>query len=442
MRLGRSALGVFVSNALNLVLSFGNSILLTRTLGVVGKGEFAVFSASFGILSLLLGLGLEVSVRYYVAKERVPLERVLTTLALFVLGVGAVIWITVHLNHRFFTNELFLPYSKQTALFEWVLAGVVMANLFYANFTSLFAGRRSFAVLNAMTVGFAAVSLVAYGGLYWAQATGVAPVGSDEVFLVYLGLQILAAVVLGGLAYRKLGVRPSRALLDRALLADLARYGAKVYVANVAQFLNYRIDYWLVQALEGAAPLGLYSLASNLAMMLWMLPRSASTVLLPSMAAGDEGASFEGAARLGRITFGVTVGMAVPLALFARTWIGWLYGTDFAASGDAFRWLLIGCVPFTLCTVQAGALAAVDRLDLNLIGSVVGLVVTVVGDVLLIPRYGIEGAAAASSASYLVTAAIVLVSFARIGKLPLAACVVPTPADVRYVRDGLRGLLG
>lgn len=441
MRVGRSALGVFASNLLNLGFSFGNSIFLTRTLGVVGRGEFAVFSASFGILSLLLGFGFDVSLRYFVARERVDRARILTSLLLFALGVGMLLFLTVHAYDTLFGDEIFLPRSKQGVAMELTLAGVVSANLVYGNVASIFAGSRSFATLNVATVAFAAVSMTTYACLYAAQTTGLWPVGTDQVFRAYLALMLFNAGVLAVLAYRRLGVRLSRRLLDGELLRAMVRYATLSWVASVAQFLNYRVDVWIVQYFSGSAALGIYSLAASLAMTLWMLPRSTSTVLMPAMASGEPGAGFPQAARFGRLVFGVTALGAVPLAVFARTWLGLLYGDAFTASAGPFVVLLLGCVPFTICVVLASALAGVDRQEVNLSASLAGLIVTVVLDVLLIPRWGIMGAAAASALSYLVTTAVVVLAFSRIAALPALGCVLPGRRDLSYAWDGLKSLL-
>jgi O-antigen/teichoic acid export membrane protein len=441
LRIGRSALGVFGSNLVNLVLSFGNSIVLTRALGVVGRGEFAIFSASFGILSLLLGLGLDVALRYYVAKGRLPRERILTALLLFAATAGSFVCGVVHLNHRLFRNEFFLPFSKQCVPFELTLGGVVAANLIYGNISSVFAGARSFRALNLSSIGFGALSALVYGGLMWAKVSGKWRVGSDEIFVTYLALALFNAAVLSALAYRMLGVRFSLHLVSGALLKDMVRYAGLAYAGMLAQFLNYRADIWIVQYFCGSAALGLYSLAANLAMMLWVLPRATSTVLFPVMATARATQGFQDAARLARLVFAATLALAVPLSLLARWWITLFYGAAFAGSSLPFVILLLGCVPFALCVVQAAAVAGVNRLDVNVISSTLGLVATVVLDLILIPRFGILGAAVASAASYLVTALVVLRAFARLGGLRLAACVVPDAGDLRYVRDGLGALV-
>ncbi len=255
MRVGRSALGVFASNLLNLVFSFGNSIFLTRTLGVVGRGEFAVFAASFGILSLLFGFGFDFSLRYFVAQERVARDRILTSLLLFALGIGMLLFVTVHANDVLLGNELFLPRSKQSVGMELTLAGVVFANLVYGNVASVFAGSRSFATLNVASVAFAAVSMAVYAALYTAQRSGVWPVGSDDVFRAYLALMLFNAAVLVLLAYRKLGVRPSARLLDRDLLRAMLRYAGLVLGGQprpVPELPRRHLDRAVLHGLGGA----------------------------------------------------------------------------------------------------------------------------------------------------------------------------------------------
>ncbi len=441
MRLGRNTAGVLGTNVLNLLLSAGNSIFLTRLLGVVGKGEFAIFSASFGVLTLLLGMGLNESIRFFIAQGRVSRGRVLTSLSLFSAAAGLVAFLLVHINHQLFQNDVFLPGPKQNVPFELLLAGVVAVSLFYGTVSSVFAGHRSFKTLNSLTLGSAILSLVTYGGLLWLETAGPFHVTTGIVFVTYALLTLLTALAIGVMAYIQLGERFTAKLLEPALLRAMARYASVSYFATLAQFMNYRVDYWIVQHFCGAAPLGLYALAGNLAAMLWIVPRSVATVLGPAIAAQDTGATVQQAARIGRLVLVGSVALAVLPAPFAAGWIGGLYGAGFAASAVPFVILLVGCAPFTLCVVHASALAALNLPQANLKASCVGLVATVVLDLVLIPRFGILGAATASSLSYLVTSAVVLWTFARTGALSLSACLVPRRGDLRYVIDGFKNFL-
>lgn len=440
-RIGKTSSAVFLSNGMGLFLAFFNSIFLTRTLGVTGRGEFAMFSASYGLLSLLLGLGLDTSIRYHLARGAVARDRVLPSLVLFVAIVGVTVFGLAHLNHTFFTNELFLPASKQTVRFEVLLAGVVCSNLLYSGIAAVLAGSQRFSVLNAASVALPAVSVLVFGTMLWLKSDQFPRIGSDQVFGAFLVLQLFNAAALGVVACRMLGIGWTWSLLEPDAFLTMIRYAAITYVANLSQFLNYQLDIWIVQYFERSAALGLYSLAGNLAAMFALLPRAVSTVLLPVMASPGSDVSLAQAARVARILMMLNIFVALPVALAAPWWLPFLYGADFSASAWPFTILLVGCAPFALCVVQAGVLAGINRVDVNMKASTLGLAVTLILDFTLIPKYGINGAAVASSASYLVTTAYVAVSFARIGQLPLRAIVLPAPDDIRYLVNGLKNLL-
>jgi O-antigen/teichoic acid export membrane protein len=221
----------------------------------------------------------------------------------------------------------------------------------------------------------------------------------------------------------------------------MVRYGSMAYLARLLQFLNYRVDYWIVQHFRDDEALGLYSLASSLAMMLWMLPRAAASVLLPATAAGDVGATAVHAARMARVSVGVGAALMVPLVPFAHWWIGLLFGEDFTKSATPFVILLTGCIPFIASIVLASSLAGINRLDVNLRASGTGLIATIILDILLIPKWGLEGAAVASATSYLVTTGIVVVSFSRMYGIPIRAYLIPTRSDFKYLADGFRRIL-
>lgn len=440
-RIGRASSGVFASNGVGVILAFFNSIFLTRTLGVTGRGEFAVFSAAFGLLSLLLGCGFDTALRYHMAKGAVATGRVLSSLLLFISLMGGVVFCLAHLNHALFRNEVFLPFSKQTMPFELILAGVVLSSLLYSGFGAILAGHQRFRALNLASIALPAMSVLVFGALLWLKSGPFPWIGSSQVFAAYLALQLFNAIALGVVARRVLGIRWSWSLLDRDVFSSMLRYASLTYVANLAQFLNYQLDIWIVQYFSQSKALGLYSLAGNLAMMFLLLPRSASTVLLPAMASPGSDVSMAQAARVARLLMALNVLVAIPVAITAQWWLPFLYGRDFGGSIWPFVILLMGCAPFALSVVQAGVLAGINRVDVNMKASAVGLLVTIVLDFALIPRYGIHGAAIASATSYIVTTAYVTFSFARIGSLPLKATILLVPDDIRYLIRGLQNLL-
>jgi Na+-driven multidrug efflux pump len=73
--------------------------------------------------------------------------------------------------------------------------------------------------------------------------------------------------------------------------------------------------------------------------------------------------------------------------------------------------------------------------------AVVGLSVNVVFNIVLIPEFGILGAAASSTVSYTVHMVVLLVIATRLAGRPAASFLVPRRMDIERLRSGLLTLL-
>lgn len=67
-------------------------------------------------------------------------------------------------------------------------------------------------------------------------------------------------------------------------------FGLKGYAANAMQFLNHRLDLFIVSAAVGAAAVGQLAVAIAVTSVLLLLPQALSDVLFPRVAALSTGA--------------------------------------------------------------------------------------------------------------------------------------------------------
>jgi O-antigen/teichoic acid export membrane protein len=82
-----------------------------------------------------------------------------------------------------------------------------------------------------------------------------------------------------------------------------------------------------------------------------------------------------------------------------------LFGDEFAPAVPAFQILLIGLAAQGADPVLNGYYVGIGRPEYNTYTALAGLAVTVVADLLLIPRFGLVGSAVASSLAYTTKAA-------------------------------------
>jgi O-antigen/teichoic acid export membrane protein len=195
---------------------------------------------------------------------------------------------------------------------------------------------------------------------------------------------------------------------EKDLARQVASYGLRGQVGGVISLLNLRLDVAILGAIAGPAILGGYAVASKYAELL-RLPGTALTwVFYPRLAKLEQHRAAEVARRLIRPTLlGVAVA-AIPVALLAGPVMRLLYGASFGSAVTPARVLVAGMVLAGASGMASAYLYGRGTPGLNSIVLGAGLVVTVVLDVTLIPRYGALGAAVASTAAYLSTDALLI----------------------------------
>ena len=193
--------------------------------------------------------------------------------------------------------------------------------------------------------------------------------------------------------------------------------------------LNLRLDFAILGALAGPAVLGTYAVASKYAELL-RLPGTALTwVTYPSWRACRRGRRPRGRRLVVPALLGFTWPRG-PVLLLAGPVIGLLYGDQFDSAVGPARVLLVGMLLGGAAGVASGYLYGRGRPGLNSVALGLGLVVTVVLDLLLIPGYGAIGAALASTIAYLVSDGALLVLLARVGRAETARRQPAAPVQV------------
>ena len=112
-----------------------------------------------------------------------------------------------------------------------------------------------------------------------------------------------------------------------------------------------------------------------------------------------------------------------------------LYSARFGDSAAVVRILAPGIVLFSAARVLGNDIAARGRPLVNSVVAAISVVCNIALNLVLIPRYGINGAAWASTASYSVLFVLTAAVYRRITRVPLRELVVPSREDgARYAQ--------
>jgi O-antigen/teichoic acid export membrane protein len=260
-----------------------------------------------------------------------------------------------------------------------------------------------------------------------------------------LGANALAAAVTAGIAviatHRRLpDARLLRPRADPPLLKATLRLGFPVYLGNVLQYLNYRIDLILVGALAGLTAVGLYSVSFRLAEMLLLVPNAMGFIQVSRAAADTEMRMRSSSVRLFWAASSLAAVAGLVAAVGAGPGINLVFGDEYAGAVLPLVALLPGIVALAGGGVLANDIAGRGHASYNAVGSATALIATVVLDVILVPLYGALGAAIASSIAYGVSSAVAIVGFMRITHTSRTEFVAELPwwRSLPAVQDWLR----
>jgi O-antigen/teichoic acid export membrane protein len=380
------------------------TVLVARVGGPAAVGEYALLRMLPGLVGVLCVVGLPGALAYFLAAPRRDLPRLWPTL--IAIGfAGALLGTLVWMAAAPLLAKAFFPHESQVMI---ALAGLtvptqLLLTLGKTALQGLEDRRGGDVVIAAEELAF----LPCYVLPLLAGMHGVAAI------VVGLGLADLVVAVEAWrrvsrrLGWTRLGLaRGDRGWWgrpDRAVGGRVASYGLRGQVGGLITLLNLRLDFAILGAMAGPAVLGTYAVASKYAELL-RLPGTALTwVCYPRLASVSETEAARTARRMIRpALIGIALA-AIPVALLTSPVMRLLYGAQFGPAVDPARVLLAGMLLAGASGVASAYLYGRGSPGLNSIVLGIGLVITVILDLVLIPRFGALGAAAASTAAYLGT---------------------------------------
>jgi len=406
-----------------------NAFVLARLLAPAGKGDFYLVQLVPSTLLVLGQIGLPSAIAYYAGRGQLTgLARRSMILALALSIVGMLLTLAA------------LPVLMST-VFQHVDRSLVLVAIAIVPFTYVFTfgnailtGRQRVVIYGAIAFGQVVLALVLFLVLIGVLGFGVG--GAILAYLIYSAVGALAVAIA---AFR---TPQDGVVKEPAPVSSLFNYGLRLYPASLSGFFSYRADVYLLALLgTSAANLGLYSIAVGLAELLFFLPDSVVTVFFPHVAGGTRAEADGQAGVVTRVTIAATGLAALPLAVAAVIAVN-LILPAYVGSLPALFVLLPGVVMLSASKTLTAYLNGIGRGGIVSITALTSLGANIAFNLLLIPRLGIVGAAAASLFSYSLGAALQLAICSRLTGQTPRSFLVPTREDVRQLRERVGAMLG
>ena len=365
-----------------------SSVIAARALGPAGRGTYAVAAAIGAIGVQFLNLGLHSTNSYFLSKDHSLLPSLLANalFAGFLLGgTGAMalggafyIWRQAPLSGFMLVLALiWIPVGTAYLLVVNLLMGLLRVRLF-----------NTIELVNKVLAAASIAAAVLLGAR------------RPEVFFSLVLFAMLAGFLLALRSLMRLS--PEKIQLSLPLFRQNFRLGWKVYICCLLAFIVIKIDLLMVKSMLGATAAGYYSIPGTLADYVLLLPTGVAAILFPKLSGMTDDS--EKRSLMLKAVAGSSVGLLgilAVLALFARFFIVLLFGRAFAPSAAPVLFLLPGILFLGIETVLVQYLNSCGFPFSVVVLWIASTVLNIGANLWAIPRYGINGAAAVSSVSYL-----------------------------------------
>ncbi|MBF2052871.1 MAG: polysaccharide biosynthesis C-terminal domain-containing protein [Candidatus Sericytochromatia bacterium] len=223
----------------------------------------------------------------------------------------------------------------------------------------------------------------------------------------------------------------------------LIQYGYKAHLSNILAFLNYKADIFLVNFFLGPASTGVYIVAVQIAERLWMLSQAAGTILLPHLSSlnqrEDERAKITPVVT--RMVLFVTFLGAIFIAVIGFVLLHLLFGHKFRPSFAPLLLLLPGMVLGAASRILANDIASRGKPEINMYSSLIVIIVNIIGNIVLIPEFGLSGAALATSIAYSVNFGFRLLSYWLFTHARIKDVLIIQPQDFFVLKAKLQNAI-
>jgi stage V sporulation protein B len=393
------------------------AVLVSRVLGPSGRGEYYLLVVAAATLVSIARLGLEQANVYLHSAKSVALPRLNAQNGLVALsagGLAATAMIAVP-----FVAPGFLETDRTSLILAALTVPLNLHIILTAGLQTL-AGQVTWQFKAGLAAAFLQLALLAV----------IALMGGLSVPAVLLVNLIATAACWILLVRVPTSITPPALRIDRDLLVTTLKQSLVLHVGMVLFFLQLRIDTFLIGSMAGVASLGIYSLGVLMAETMFLVTDSLAIATLPKQLTN----SVADAARL------ALRGVRVNVILGAAIALGWivvgpfvirvLFGADFGSAYPALVALLPGSI-FLGMQRMCGPIVLRSGTPLRLTGIyALSLGVNVLLNVFWIPAAGIIGAAFASSVSYGVSAALILLWTTRAAGVSFFSSLVPRRTDL------------
>ncbi|MBF8151818.1 polysaccharide biosynthesis C-terminal domain-containing protein [Exiguobacterium sp. TBG-PICH-001] len=403
----------YIFNLLNkvyvILMGLITSIFITRYLGVSDRGNYAYIIQVVSIAAIVLNLGIHQSYSFYyrMLKEETFNKYVQVVIIQFFLYTLISIICMNFVNDQLIVFMIILiPISVLSQQLESIMA---VENIRLKIKLHIFNG-------TLRTIGF--------GFLFFS-------VKSNLIFPIIITLILNIITIVSFLLFSLKKVKFKEEKLNLKFASEIIKFGWLPMLTALLITINYSADVIFLKHLGTSYDLGIYSTAAGLITYFWLIPDSFKEVLVSRVARSN---NIHSTIFVIKVSLIIICGVIIAFIIVGEYAIQIMYGMKFLEAYNITLILSIGAISMIFYKMIGTVLLAEGRRWVYFITLLVSAITNCIGNVVLIPEYGMYGSAISSVISYSICGLAFLIYFSKIKNVSLLSFFYITKDEIGVLK--------
>lgn len=237
--------------------------------------------------------------------------------------------------------------------------------------------------------------------------------------------------------YKKLNIDFSIKQFKMKTLFEYMRFGFFPMLALLLTTLNYRLDVIMLKQYDFIAlsSIGVYSIGIGLSEKALLIPDTVKNVLISKLAKGKDA---DEVAKVMRICFFASIVTAIAITVLSGLLVSVLYGTEYKGAEKVTYITIWGTIVMVFFKMVSQYNVIQHKQQYNVIFLGIAIFVNIIFNLILIPRFGIYGAAIATIIGHFISSIVFLIYFHKVSGMPFNKMIFIQKEDMQTLFQIIR----
>ena len=406
--------------AIIMVFSFFSSLITARYLGVELKGEYNYLITLGSFLWTLLDLGIYRSYPYLIRKFPNKINNLFKWATLTFIIEIVVLSSTGLLLINFWSKVLSYNFKP---IYMLLFIGYMTFSKYFMQLESIFMGMDR--------IVDQSIGDLLYGGLtFLLFLIGFIFLHNvDRLAVILVGMVIAMGI---GIAYfiKQYNKVDFAKNLDLKFIYSAYSFGIRVFLSSIIIMLLIRVDIILIKKMLGFKEVGIYSIAAHIVDMLQVASNLVGGYLFVKLSDTEDDFTKWQLMKKIMMLFGAFLTVAnLAFVFLGKLLLRILYGIDFVPAYGVYLWLIPASYGLSFGSFFNNYLNSKGFPPITILIPAISLGLNIGLNLLMIPRWGLIGAAIASGIAYLLWFFLIIIYEQRRTKGAMLPVLIPSKQD-------------